>query len=275
MSTAKNSIENCLGLYSPKNRVTSFLQSAASDPFSSQKSVSNLKVLLVQPPVQDFYDTDVRLQPIGLCYLKAAVKMHLPDIDVIVKDFHGGSGRRTVAIPKELRYLADYYAVDDKSPFSTFHRYYHFGKSFDAIESEIAELKPNVVGISSLFTPYFREVLEIAARVKKRLNAIVVIGGSHASAVPESLLSSPHVDYVIRGEGERAFVEFLRHTRSTHTSGETRQKPFSFAANDVDRHAARIAAIRAAEAGSRRSRRWRSTDSSRARRFRALHGNRE
>ena len=172
-----------------------------------------MKVLLIQPPVQDFYDTDVRLQPIGLCYLKAAVKKHLPDIEVVVKDYHGGDGRKTVAIPKELRYLADYYAVDDKSPFSTFHRYYHFGRSFDDIESEIAELRPDVVGISSLFTPYFREVLEIAARVKKRLDAIVVIGGSHASAVPESLLDSPHVDYVIRGEGEKALVEFIRHLR--------------------------------------------------------------
>ena len=167
-------------------------------------------MLLVQPPVEDFYDTDVRLQPIGLAYLQAAVKRHLPEIDVIVKDYHGGAGRRTVAIPKELRYLSDYYGVDDKSPFSTFHRYYHFGKSFDAIENEIAELKPDVVGISSLFTPYFREVLEIAARVKRRLKALVVIGGSHASAAPESLLASPHVDYVIRGEGEKAFVEFLR-----------------------------------------------------------------
>ena len=169
-----------------------------------------MRVLLIQPPVQDFYDTDVRLQPIGLCYLKAAVKKHLPDIEIIVKDYHGGAGRKTVAIPKELRYLSEYYAVEDKSPFSTFHRYYHFGKSFEDIEGEIAAFKPDVVGISSLFTPYFREVLEIAARVKKRLNAIVMMGGSHASAVPESLLSSPHVDYVIRGEGEKAFVELLR-----------------------------------------------------------------
>ena len=170
-----------------------------------------MKLLLIQPPIQDFYDTDVRLQPIGLCYLKAAVKKHLPEIDVLVKDYHGGSGRRTVAIPKELRYLTDYYAVDDKSPFSTFHRYYHFGASFDVIDNDIAALKPDVVGISSLFTPYYREALEVAARVKKRSAAVVVIGGSHASAAPESLLASPHVDYVIRGEGERAIVAFLRH----------------------------------------------------------------
>ena len=64
-----------------------------------------MKVLLIQPPVQDFYDTDVRLQPIGLCYLKAAVKEHLPDVDVVIKDYHGGCGRRTVPIPQELQYL--------------------------------------------------------------------------------------------------------------------------------------------------------------------------
>jgi radical SAM superfamily enzyme YgiQ (UPF0313 family) len=175
-----------------------------------------MKVLLIQPPVQDFYDTDVRLQPIGLCYLKAAVKKHIPDIDVIIKDYHGGCGRRTVAIPKELQYLTDYYSVADKSPFSTFHQYYHFGKPFDEIEAEITEIRPDVVGISSLFTPYYREVLEAAARVKKRLNVPVIVGGSHASAVPESLLSSPNVDYVIRGEGEKPFVEFLKYLKGKH-----------------------------------------------------------
>src|SRR5262245_22472821 len=172
-----------------------------------------MKVLLIQPPVQDFYDTDVRLQPIGLCYLKAAVKKHLPDVEVMIKDYHGGCGRRTVTIPRELRYLTDYYLVTDKSPFSTFHQYYHFGKPFDELEAEIAEIRPDVVGISSLFTPYYREVLEVAARVKKRLNVSVIVGGSHASAVPESLLSSPNIDYVIRGEGEKSLVEFLGYLR--------------------------------------------------------------
>ncbi len=172
-----------------------------------------MKLLLIQPPVQNFYDTDVRLQPIGLAYLKAAINKHLPEVDVIIKDYHAGCGRRTVAIPKELVYLEDYYSVADKSPFSTFDRYYHFGKSFDEIEQEIAELKPDLVGISSLFTPYYREVLEIAARVKKHFDIPVVVGGSHASAVPESMLASPCVDYVIRSEGEKPLVELLRYLR--------------------------------------------------------------
>ncbi|HEV8341808.1 MAG TPA: radical SAM protein [Candidatus Binatia bacterium] len=168
-----------------------------------------MKVVLIQPPIQDFYDTDVRLQPIGLCYLKAVVKKYLPQIDVIVKDYHRGYGRRTVSRPKALDYLADYYPVADKSPFSSFHQYYHFGLPFDEIETEIAAMKPDIVGISSLFTPYYREAFEVAARVKKRLDVPVLVGGSHASAAPALMLSSPHVDYVIRGEGEKPFVEFL------------------------------------------------------------------
>ena len=168
-----------------------------------------MKVVLIQPPVQDFYDTDVRLQPIGLCYIKAAVGKHRPDVEVVVKDYHRGCGRRTVPAPRALDSLAEYYAIPDGSPFSTFHRYYHFGRPFDEIEAELAGMKPDVVGISSLFTPYYREALEIARRARRATNAIVVLGGSHASAAPESLLVSPDVDYVIRGEGEKAFVEFL------------------------------------------------------------------
>lgn len=176
-----------------------------------------MRVVLVQPPVEDFYDTDVRLQPIGLCYLKAAVKKFLPGVEVLVKDYHRGHGRRTVAAPKALHYLADYYAAADRSPFSTFHQYYHFGRSFDEIENELAELQPDVVGISSLFTPYYREALEVARRAKRRLQAPVVMGGAHASAAPESLLASPDVDYVIRGEGEKPFVEFLRFLQGRET----------------------------------------------------------
>jgi radical SAM superfamily enzyme YgiQ (UPF0313 family) len=176
-----------------------------------------MKLLLIQPPVQDFYDTDVRLQPIGLAYLKAAVNKYLPGVEVTIKDYHGGCGRKTVAIPKELLYLKDYYSVADQSPFSTFHQYYHFGKPFDAIEREISEIKPDLVGISSLFTPYYREALGVAARVKNHLNIPIVIGGSHASAVPQSMLASPAVDYVIRGEGEKPLVELVR-----YLSGHTR-----------------------------------------------------
>lgn len=45
--------------------------------------------------------------------------------------------------------------------------------------------------------------------MSRNSQAIVIVGGSHASAAPESLLASPDVDYVIVGEGEKPFVELL------------------------------------------------------------------
>lgn len=169
-----------------------------------------MRVVLVQPPIADFYDTDIRLQPIGLCYLKASVKAFLPDVEVIIRDYHHGHGRRTVPLPKALKYLRHYYPVADKSPFSTFHQYYHFGASFEAITADLICLQPDVIGITSLFTPYFREALAVARHVKQRLNVPIVFGGSHVSAAPDTMLTPAYVDYVIRGEGERPFVELLR-----------------------------------------------------------------
>ena len=169
-----------------------------------------MKLVLIQPPIQDFYDTKVRLQPLGLAYLKAAVKKHLPEVEVIIKDFHHGRGRRTVIVPGELTYLKDYYPFPDQSPFSLFHHYYHFGASFETLARETALENPDLVGISSLFSPYYREVLQSAEAIKGKTRCPIVLGGSHVSAVPELMLENPAVDWVIRGEGERPLVELIR-----------------------------------------------------------------
>jgi radical SAM superfamily enzyme YgiQ (UPF0313 family) len=165
---------------------------------------------LIQPPAQDFYDTNIRLQPLGLCMLKGAAKKFLPHIQVVVKDYHQGYGRKTISLPAELSYLHEYFAHPDASPFSTFFHYYHFGAPFEWIAEDVAREKPDMVGISSLFSPYHREALSCAAETKKRVGVPVLMGGSHVSALPLSVLQDPSVDFVIRGEGEKPLVEFLR-----------------------------------------------------------------
>jgi radical SAM superfamily enzyme YgiQ (UPF0313 family) len=169
-----------------------------------------MKLLLMQPPIEDFYDTDVRLQPLGLGMLKAVLKKHVPDVEVIVKDYHQGHGRKTIPLPVELSYLKEYYALADSSPFSAFHQYYHFGASFEALANDVLKEKPDLVGISSLFTPYHREALDCAREIKKRAPVPILMGGSHVSAFPMSILRDPAVDFLIRGEGERPLVEFVR-----------------------------------------------------------------
>jgi radical SAM superfamily enzyme YgiQ (UPF0313 family) len=169
-----------------------------------------MKILLLQPPVQDFYDTPIRLQPLGLCLLKAAVKRYIRGAEVVVRDFHQGCGRRTVPIPRDLAYLREYYRHPDRSPFSTFSHYCHFGATAEDIGREVAGERPDLVGISSLFSAYHQEALACAREIKKRLKVPIVMGGAHVSAMPESVLKDPHVDFVIRGDGERALVELVR-----------------------------------------------------------------
>jgi radical SAM superfamily enzyme YgiQ (UPF0313 family) len=173
-----------------------------------------MKVLLIQPPVRDFYDTDIRLQPLGLCMLKAVVKKLLPDVEVIVKDYHQGYGRKTIPYPPEMSYLKEYYPFPDASPFSMFHNFYHFGATFQEAARDVLNERPDLVGISSLFSPYYREAIACAREIKRIHDVPVLMGGSHVSSSPLSVLEDRSVDFIIRGEGERPLVEFLKALRT-------------------------------------------------------------
>ena len=60
-----------------------------------------------------------------------------------------------------------------------------------------------LVGISSLFTAYAEEALRTAEAVKARHpRCKIVLGGHHPTELPEHVMECPAVDYVLRGEGE-------------------------------------------------------------------------
>ena len=42
-----------------------------------------MKVLLIQPPVRDFYQTSIRTQPIGLAYLAASLRTHGYEVEIL------------------------------------------------------------------------------------------------------------------------------------------------------------------------------------------------
>ena len=173
-----------------------------------------MRVLLIQPPIQDFYATAQRIYPLGLCSLKAAVQKYLPQIEVRVLDLQSGKSKKTIVLPKELAFLQKFYPDSDHSPFAAFGPYYHFGSSFKQSVQIIKEEKPDLIAISSLFTPYHREVLTLAKLCKETVDCPILIGGPHASACFEQMIQNESIDFVIRAEGERAFVEFLKQYQS-------------------------------------------------------------
>ncbi|MBF0206836.1 MAG: cobalamin-dependent protein [Oligoflexia bacterium] len=52
-----------------------------------------------------------------------------------------------------------------------------------------------------------RKAYKISAKIKKNNRAIIIMGGPHASVLPEDALE--HCDYVVRNEGEDTLVELL------------------------------------------------------------------
>ena len=168
-----------------------------------------MKILLIQPPIQDFYQTSIRTQPIGLAYLASSLQFHGHEVEILDCQTEK---KKSIPIPPELSYLKDFYPFNDRSPFKLYTGFYHFGMNWNEIKKKIEDSKTDVFGISSSFTPYHGEALEIARIVKEwDPKKIVVMGGAHVSCDPKGVLKSPLVDYVILGEGEVRFPFLLEY----------------------------------------------------------------
>lgn len=131
-----------------------------------------MKVLLVQPRQADrFYDF-VRLPPLGLAYIAAALR----------RDGH------------EVTILDAANSSDENS----------------ALAAALRRSDPQLVGFSAS-TPLFAPALAMARRLKTwRPEVRTLFGGVHASWKPEAVAARPEVDYVVFGEGEVTAVELVQ-----------------------------------------------------------------
>lgn len=158
-------------------------------------------ILLIQPPIQDFYLTAKRTMPYGLAGIAALLEHAGFSVEIL--DCLATAKQKIIPWPPEMSYLKDYYGRSDRSPFALFHHFRHFGYSFEHIGRIAKESGAFLVGISSLFTAYADMAILTARAVKKALpECCVVIGGHHPTTMPEVVMRHPEVDFVLRGEGE-------------------------------------------------------------------------
>lgn len=95
-------------------------------------------------------------------------------------------------------------------------KYIKVGLGRDRIREYFRDEKPQIVGISSNFTSFYMDALEIAAIAKEINPGIkVVVGGAHATVDHMNTIMDPNVDVVIRGEGEYTFLEYLENPGKT------------------------------------------------------------
>ena len=149
------------------------------------RALKNNKVLLINAPYVEGYGAlklaAGRYFPLGLGYIAAVLKQNGFDV-------------RLVDPEAESLGFAD-------------------------LEKMISNWKPLVVGVSSA-TPNFNNAMKIAKITKNVCHdSIVVIGGIHASALPEFvLLKSADVDVVVIGEGENTMLELCNHAKDGKVS---------------------------------------------------------
>lgn len=74
------------------------------------------------------------------------------------------------------------------------------------VKKELEEYRPDIVGITAV-TPLVGRAYQIAELCRK-LGILTVMGGVHASILPEEALK--HADIIIRGEGEEAMLAIAK-----------------------------------------------------------------
>lgn len=150
------------------------------------------KILFVEPPKEYWFLMGEYLPPpTGLLVLAAYIERELPDTEIEVLDCQAER------------------------------------KDWKDIERRIESFAPHIVATSGFTCNAYvcARVAEIAKKVNKDI--VTVVGGQHFSFTTEESLSSfPEIDYIVRGEGERTFVELIRALREGKDIGTVRGLSF-------------------------------------------------
>jgi len=84
---------------------------------------------------------------------------------------------------------------------------FSLGNSLDEISKKISDFNPHIVGLTAM-TILARDAYLIAKNVKAiNPKIVVVMGGPHATALPEEALDTGWIDFVVIGEGEYSMLE--------------------------------------------------------------------
>jgi radical SAM superfamily enzyme YgiQ (UPF0313 family) len=89
---------------------------------------------------------------------------------------------------------------------------FHSSEQIESIVSLMMEFRPQLIGLSMVFTSRAREYISLSEMIKKRMEDVHITAGGHfASFHAEKLLSAyKSLDSVIHGEGEHPIVQLAR-----------------------------------------------------------------
>lgn len=92
--------------------------------------------------------------------------------------------------------------------------------NYDGLERVFEKVRPRYIGFTGT-TPLFPKVVEVSTRCKQILGneVTILVGGPHATAVPEESLQSSAIDILVYGEGERTIVDIWKGKKLSEIRG--------------------------------------------------------
>jgi anaerobic magnesium-protoporphyrin IX monomethyl ester cyclase len=78
---------------------------------------------------------------------------------------------------------------------------------YSRIKKDIEDFKPELIAFSST-SNQFSFVKKISRFIKKEFSMPIICGGVHATTCPDEVISVDEIDFLCRGEGDIAFLEF-------------------------------------------------------------------
>ena len=111
----------------------------------------------------------------------------------------------------------------------------------DSLEEALRSFRPTVVGITA-YSPMLAQVRAVARLSHSELpQSIVVVGGVHATVLPDEILNMEEIDVVVRGEAEPVIVPLVE---SLTSGGSIHDIPgISIRRNGAKHHAPPIALV--------------------------------
>jgi len=157
-----------------------------------------MKILLVDPPFYRFIGYYSRYFPLGLAYLAAVLRDKGHIVSIYDADF------TPQATEMEFSYLEEKYPKYIEAVSSFKH------PIWQEMGDRIKKFHPDLVGIT-MMTTKAASAFRVAQLCKEYNKDVpVVVGGPHPTVRAEEVLKiSPHVDFVVRGEGEKSFPELI------------------------------------------------------------------
>ena len=157
-------------------------------PKLRQKMKTKIKrILLLNPPNTMPNDSARRLTtPLGLLYIGAMLEKNGFNVKIIDSPCEGYNNLKSEG------------------------RYVTYGLSDSEIIRKVNDFKPDLVGVTSMFSAHQNNALHVCDLIKQADKEIpVVLGGVHPSLCPEESLQSNSVDYVVIGEGEHRMFNLI------------------------------------------------------------------